>query len=331
MSESKPRLYLLYGDDTLTSREILHRLSERIGEPSTADMNISTFSARNLDLAEFETICYTMPFLADRRLVLLNDGEAITSKTPWLDKFLAVLESAPPQTAVVVLESFDSSEKNSEENYQKKSPLFKWAQKHPDASYIKACILPQKFAFENWISNRVREYGGEIDLIASHALAEVTAGDTMLADQEIIKLLNYTDFQRPVTSEDIDLLTPLHGQADIFTLVDAFGNQDARTALNEFHHLLEEVSLQVIFAMILRQFRLLIQARDCLDRGLNVKEFLKIHPYVADKITVQAKNFSKSELLRIYAALQRIDYQSKTSSVDLVVTLDSLIADCTAG
>jgi len=328
MSDNKPLLYLLFGDDKLAARELINRLRELIGEPSVADMNCSNFSARSLDLAEFETICHTMPFLADRRLLILEDAEAITSKTPWLEKFLTILDTSPQQTAVVIHESFDSSQKNAKERYRKRSPIYKWAQENAEKSWTKACLLPQKYAFEKWISNRVREYGGEIDLMAAHNLAEIAADDTLLADQEILKLLNYTDYERSITTADIELLTPLHGQADIFELVDAIGNQDAPKALAEFHHLQEEVNLQVIFTMIIRQFRLLIQARDCLDRGLNVKDTLQIHPFVADKITHQAQNFSKEELLQIYASLQQTDYQSKTSSVDLSVALDSLIADC---
>ncbi len=53
-----------------------------------------------------------------------------------------------------------------------------------------------KAAFDQWIVDRVHSHDGEIDRSAAHALAEVTMGDPLLADLEILKLLDYTDYQR---------------------------------------------------------------------------------------------------------------------------------------
>lgn len=327
MSGSKPTIYLLYGDDHLAVGEIIDTLRDRIGESSVADMNTARFSAQHLDLPEFETICSTMPFLAERRMIILEDAEYITRKTPWLEKFLDVLEACPEQTAVVIHVFVDTSDRRSLDNFQKRSPIFHWIQEHPETSWSRSCLIPQKRAFDQWIAQRARTYGGDMEPAAAHLLAEMTEGDPLLADLEILKLLDYADYSRPVTAVDVEILTPLHGQADIFTLVDAVGSQDITTALREFHMLQESVSLPVIFSMITRQFRLLIQARDCLDRNLDPSSELKGHSFVIQKITRQAKNFDQKQLHDIYERLLEIDYRSKSSSTDSMAILDSFIAD----
>jgi len=186
-----------------------------------------------------------------------------------------------------------------------------------------------KAAFDQWIMDRVHSHGGEIERAAAHALAEVTMGDPLLADLEIRKLLDYADYQRSITTSDIEKLTPLHGQADIFTLVDALGNRDASAAFSELHHLQEVISIPVIFSMITRQFRLLIQARDYLNRGLDPVKEMEVHSYVGTKITNQARNFELDQLKDIFASLQQIDLDMKSSSIDISIILDSLIAEFT--
>ncbi len=329
MSSAKPIIYLLYGDDILAVQEIVHTLRERIGEPTVADLNSAEFSVQNLDLAEFETVCATMPFLAKRRLVLLTDAHLITRKTPWLEKFLGILSACPEQTALVLHAHVDSSDRKSLNSFQEKSPILQWVQEHSEICWKKACLIPMKAAFDQWIVDRVHSHGGEIDRSAAHALAEVTMGDPLLADLEILKLLDYTDYQRSITAADIEKLTPLHGQADIFTLVDALGNRDASAAINELHHLQEEMSIPVIFSMITRQFRLLIQARDYLNQGLDPVKEMGVHSFVGGKISNQARNFELDQLKAIFASLQQIDLDMKSSSIDVSTILDSLIAEFT--
>ena len=46
MANSKPTVYLLYGDDELAMADFVARLREKLGDPSTADLNTVRFAAR---------------------------------------------------------------------------------------------------------------------------------------------------------------------------------------------------------------------------------------------------------------------------------------------
>ncbi len=48
--------------------------------------------------------------------------------------------------------------------------------------------------------------------------------------------------------------------------------------------------------MITRQFRLLIQARDYLNQGLDPVKEMGVHSFVGGKITNQARNFELDQL-----------------------------------
>jgi len=124
----------------------------------------------------------------------------------------------------------------------------------------------------------------------------------------------------------VERLTPFRGQSNIFEMVDALGQRDASKALRTLHILLETEDPKYLFAMVVRQFRLLIQVRECIDSRLNPTQLLKLHPFVLKKLTAQAGNFSLESLENIYHQLLTLDVGSKTGQVKMDVALEQLIA-----
>jgi DNA polymerase-3 subunit delta len=146
-----------------------------------------------------------------------------------------------------------------------------------------------------------------------------------MADQELRKLADFVDMARPITAADVEALTPLTNQSDVFAMVDSLGNRQGQQALAHLHKLLADEDPMFAFAMIVRQFRLIIQAREALDAGLNPREVLDAHAFVVDKVSAQARNFSMPQLEKIYRKLSQIDYEAKSGGPDLAVAMDSFL------
>ena len=91
--------------------------------------------------------------------------------------------------------------------------------------------------------------------------------ETQVALQEIRKLLEYANYQRAVEQEDVELLTASTAQVNIFEMVDALAEGNASKA-QRLLQVLMEMDRESVFGMVVRQFRLLIQAREGLDDGL---------------------------------------------------------------
>ncbi len=114
----------------------------------------------------------------------------------------------------------------------------------------------------------------------------------------------------------------------VFDMVDALAVGNAKTALTRLHQLMETEEIPLIFAMIVRQFRLLVQTRAILDaRGSSqtVREELGQVQFVADKLCRQAGAFTSEKLKRIYQQLLEFDYQFKTSSSEPTAALDLFV------
>jgi DNA polymerase-3 subunit delta len=138
-----------------------------------------------------------------------------------------------------------------------------------------------------------------------------------------------------ITEADVAQLTHYVPEESVFALVDALGQRDGRTAARVLHQLLDAErdttsGAMGLFAMIVRQFRLLIQAREFLamgrGRGPALAKELRVHKFVAGKLEKQSRNFTLEDLEAIYRRLLDLDRRIKTGKIDPVLALDTLIA-----
>ncbi|OGO19738.1 MAG: DNA polymerase III subunit delta [Chloroflexi bacterium RBG_16_48_8] len=328
MAEAPPTVYLLYGDHELAFSEFVSRLREKMGDPSTADMNIETFTPIKFTLGKFEEVCTSLPFLAPRRLVILEEPTRYIADTRVKEAFYQVIDSLPRTTALLLIENVDF--KSSKGKTPKKlSELIQWLEIHQPSAYIKRFELPHGSQFVHWIQQRTLELGGEIELQAAQLLAEFVNEDPYLTLQELSKLLDYVNRERSIEIEDIEKLTPLQRQSDVFAMVDAIGLRNGSQALQWLRQLLEDDTPLYAFAMIVRQFRLLLLAKEADLNHQDPKDALHLHPYVAGKIIAQTNNFSLDDLERIYHQLNEMDIASKIGQDNLEVSLERFVATLT--
>ena len=66
--------YILHGDDDFGRDEELARLRNRMAgdDPAMADLNTVILDSQKLTLGELRHACDSIPFMADRRLVIVH-------------------------------------------------------------------------------------------------------------------------------------------------------------------------------------------------------------------------------------------------------------------
>ncbi|MGD8813139.1 MAG: DNA polymerase III subunit delta [Anaerolineales bacterium] len=317
MQAEKPTVYIIHGDHDLAIREFIDTLRKKLGDVHASQMDVQRFDGNSLEFGSFEEACTTIPFMSPRRLVILENSEAALGKGKRDLAFFELLDKLPQSTALVLVHPHP---------LQQTSDLLQWAQDRPSKVFVRSFHIPKGQDFSRWIIKRCRDLGGEVEPQAAELLAELVGGDANLAERELEKLLDYVDRQRSIDVSDVEQLTPFHGQSNVFAMVDAVGQRDGQQAFTHLRRLLADHPPRYAFSMIVRQFRLLLQVREALDNQIDPHKVLKVHAFVINKIIAQARNFSLSDLERIYHKLLDIDLASKTGRMDLDVALDSLLA-----
>ncbi|MBN1438270.1 MAG: DNA polymerase III subunit delta [Anaerolineales bacterium] len=335
-----PVVYILHGDDDLAIDAFLSQLTSKLGDPATAGMNTTRLESKALSLSGLRSACLTAPFLARRRLVIVegflsgfssrktkppSDGEE-SSDPPVqgkeiLKQLLEFLPEIPASTALVLLEK---------KPLPPTHPALRWAGENPALAYVKQFLPPKGSALPAWILRRAQAEGGEFTPQAAQMLASVVGDDPRLLSQEILKLLTHAGFARAVTPEDIAVLTPESVLTGIFDMVDAIGGRDGSRALRLLRKTVDQGNVGGVFAMVVRQFRLLLLSREALDSGIpaaRLASALNVHPFVAQKLALQARNFNLSSLEQAFRRLRDIDESVKSGRIELDAAMETLVAE----
>jgi DNA polymerase-3 subunit delta len=286
-------------------------------------MNTARLDARSVSEDDLNNAVNAMPFLAKRRLVLLENLSSRYNNPSARKKFLEFIGKTPETTRLVMYESVEPKE--AERHW-----LVKWAEKNSKLIQTKAFMLPRLKDMAGWIVNETKNQGGQIEPRAAEMLKEMVGVDTRQAGMEISKLLAYANWARPVTAQDVEAVCIVTSQQSVFDFVDALANGNGKSAQHLLHRLFESEDEFSLWGMVIRQFRLLIQAREILDARGNqndVARALGVHPFVAEKAAQQAARFSIESLESIYRKLLKIDEGIKTSQITLDLALDTLVVE----
>lgn len=326
----KPSVFLLFGDDSHAMEAFVREMIARMGDPGMAELNTARLDGKSSSEEDLRTAVGSLPFLSDRRLVILSHPLARAQGAEGQKRFKALLEQVPPETALVLLVE-DQPFRGDWDTLRAGHWLRKWVQEAGPVALERVCSLPAPNDMPGWIQKEVRKQGGSFTPDAARSLAAAIETNTELAVQEITKLLTYAD-GRTVEAEDVDLLCAPIGQGNIFNLVDAAAEGRTAEALRELHTLLEFQDAGLVFGMLTRQYRLLIQAREIVDEGGGAGQIGKLlnqKDFVSNKLARQVRRYAMGDLRDIYHRLLQLDEDSKSGQGDLITGLDLFVAGLT--
>jgi DNA polymerase-3 subunit delta len=328
--------YILHGDNEFDISERVADFKQKIGDDSMRDLNIIVLDGRKTTLSEVQHAADAIPFLADKRLVIVDglltrlasrkakdDDEAAPAGAAkdFLNGLIDYVPRLPDTTRLVFVEF---------QPLNPKHPLVKLAEQQKGKTVIE-CRQPPAAELPRWIGERAKKRGGSIEPPAANRLAALSGGDLRRLDTEINKLITYVNAQRPITEKDVNLLVSDASASSVFDLVDALGKRDGQRAVHELHHLLDQGENPLgLLAMIVRQYRLLILVKELQSRSLPPDAMAKElgqHPFVIKKLNEQARYYHDiAQLETIYRRLLEIETEIKTGQTSDVLALDLLVA-----
>jgi DNA polymerase III subunit delta len=330
MPKNDSNVIFLYGNDEFAMRRRLGEFNALFDDPTSAEMNTARLEARSMSDDDLNNAVNAMPFLAKQRLVMLSNPSARYATPQTRKKFLDFVEKVPPTTRLVITEDVEvksfRGDKSRQDKEDDKHWLVKWIKKA--GLGLERYALPGQWEMTGWIVKQAAEQGGQIEPAAAARLAEMIGPDTRQAAQEIAKLLAYVNWARPVKLEDVQAASIVSAEADIFAMVDALALGNSKQAQRLMHKLLEDEDAFAIWPMVIRQFRLLLLARDVIEQRGGVPEVQKAlgsAEFVAKKAYEQARRFDLPTLEKIYHNLLEIDEAAKTGRTPLDVSLEMLV------
>jgi DNA polymerase-3 subunit delta len=333
VTEESPEIYLFDGDDEYAINESIDKISSRLGDASIAGMNTTRLDGRSFTLSQLKDAVATVPFLSAKRLVILSHPTSRLKEKKEQQEFLTYLAVDKPTSKLILVEyNFLTTEKERKDN--RLNWLEKWAASADQSKrvYMRHHSQPGGGLMVKWIQDHVKSVGGQITPQAAVSLTNQIGSDTRLAAQEVIKLLTYVNFSRPVDVDDVEHLTPSTAKIGDFELVNALRDRDPRRAQALLHRSLQEDDPLRIFQSIVYQFRVLVIAKELLDEHKTINDIprsLKIAYYPAKLALESAAHFTGKSLDMIYHRLLDLDEAIKTGQMDADLALELLVTELT--
>lgn len=181
----------------------------------------------------------------------------------------------------------------------------------------------------NWLRTRLSANGKVARQETLTLLVERVGRDLRRLASELDKLITYLGNERALDEQSILMASARTLQGDIFAMTDAVVFGRTAKALVQLQDLLAsgEPPLRIL-AMLVRQFRLLGESRELLDRGCPPGELaarLSLHPYAAEVLARQAQQAEQPWLNRCVDLLLQADLDIKRGRANQKLVLETLI------
>ena len=277
------QIYLLYGEEAFLKNSYKNRLKEAIIGDDT--MNFARFEGKGLDVDELIRLADTMPFFAERRLILVEDSGFFKSAS---DALVQYLPSMPDTTILLFVET----------EVDKRNRLYK---KVKDMGYAAELNRQDSAQLARWAGGILTREQKKITKHTMELFLSIAGDDMENIRMELEKLISYTLGRDVITDEDVLAVCTVQVTNRIFEMVSAIVNRQPRKAMDLYEDLLtlKEPPMRILF-LIARQFNQLLQVKDLMGKGMDkgtIASKLKMQPFVVGKTMPQARQFGREQIL----------------------------------
>lgn len=312
-------IYLFYGEEKFLLQVYLQRMLDIIFEGQDKTMNLDRFNQESKDLDKVLGGLETLPFFADKRVVILESMDLFNSKNKAkAEAIMKKVESVKDTTICFIIET----------DTDKRTGLYK---------YIKENGFVSEFNFQDeqeliqYVGRELQKMDKKISTQDARYFLETVGFELNIITQEISKLIDYLGSESVVTREYIDAVCIKHIEAKIFELVDAIGGKQREKALSLYHDMIavKEPETRILF-MISRQITLMFQAKLFAEKRMNISMIakqLKLPEFVAKKVISQSQRFSLHGLSEIIKDLVELEYGFKSGKIELNTGIELAILE----
>lgn len=302
--------YIISGDDYFLCNSSVELIEKQLfGSLMRTNINKQIFDTENLDITKFITALNTLPFMAQKKLVVLKeyDGKNSTETISQLKQYL----KSPSSSTVLVIWTINTS------SFFK--PLFSLAEP-VDCNRLDKNILC------SWITQKLKDYNMDCSISqdAIDTLVDYCNFYLTKINSELDKLVWYTNGK--IQKEHVEQLVQKDLEYSIFELTDSLAKGDNKKAQMIKNDLMSNKKTSAsVFPLLVSYFRRLFYALVSNGSNLEIANNLGVKEYAVTKAKEQAKKFGAKKLKDVVELCAELDYKTKTSLVSVENAVDYIL------
>jgi DNA polymerase-3 subunit delta len=304
-------VFYLHGDDELRKEEAAKVLVDAHLDPATRDFNFDLLRGGELGVERLASVLATPPLMAEWRVVLLRETEALAASARARDVLLGVVRKPPPGLALVMTATVPE---------RSRARIYKDLESGA-RSFEYGAVSPNDVP--GWLIERSRErHGVDLDEDAARALGAAVGTELGVLAQELEKLSTFVGERRRITRGDVEAAGIRLPRQDRWQWFDRVGERRFAEALGSLETLLaqNESGVGLVAGLGTHLLRLAVAAHGghgALERVLEANQ-----RWLARRLVPQARRWRPEELDDAILGLLRVDRLLKASGLSEEVLLE---------
>ena len=307
-------VYVLYGEEAFLRRSYRNILRKLITDGD--DMNVAVFEGNGIDAAEVIDLSQTLPFFAERRLIVIENSGWFTGKDPG--GILEALEKLPESTYIIFCEETVDRRLT----FTKKVSGLACMAKLDRQSDDDLC---------RWAARKVKAAGKDLQVAAARLLVERIGNDMNALSNEIDKVLAYCGDRPAVTAADVEAVGTVRLTDRLFDMIDAAIEGRTHAALDIYADLLalKEAPLKIMI-ICGRHLSALLSVKELAAQGLPDREIAAqtgVRDFLVRKYRRQTGRLTETKLIRLLDSITELDASIKAGTVPDQLAVELFITE----
>lgn len=317
--------YIFCGLDEELIKENINAIVNKIVDKDFMDLNYIKLDGMEATFNDIENACETMPFFADKKVVLVYRANFLKDKadkdaTKVYSDISKYIKDIPSSTVLIMYYLF-----NDKRDTPKKNRKLTTLDKYMKVVY---CDKLKKDKYYKKVEDLFRERGRTIGKVQLRYFAEKVQNNFDIIKREIDKLDNYAT-GREITKEDIDKLILNKSDDDIFDLVEYISIRKVEMALDLLDQLLFKADQHMlIISSIQSHFKRLYEIKVYASKGKKVDFFMskyRLPQFVCEKLINQSSKFSIKQLNQLIKVCVETENKLKSSTVEKQTEMELML------
>ena len=316
-------IYLFYGEEAFKRKNYKELLKNVVVNGNT--INYSYYEGKNIDFKAVYDSCVTLPFFAERRLVVVENCEKFKikgkdSKAQEDDKADGMLEKIlaelPKSTCLAFFE----------ESAAKNKKLYKTIAKE---GVVVPCEKDSEETVINWLAQGFKKSGKKIRRSTLQLLVDRVGTDYVTLRSEFEKIIGYVGDREVVEDDDILQVSSDNIESKIFDMLGAMSEKNTKLVLDKYYDLLANKEHPLmIMAMIRSQFRTMLETAELSNKGLSTYEAAKTlgkQSFVIERSKKYLRNFRMRDIENILDEICIIDRKCKSGDIEDKIGVETML------
>ncbi len=306
------QVYLLYGEEDYLRSQYRDKLKKALTGDDDS-MNYHYFEGKDVPIGEIIDLAETLPFFADRRVIVIENSGLFKHGGENLAEYLTTCA----ETAFFVF---------AEKEIDKRSKLYKAVSAKGRAIEFKA---QDENILKRWILGILKKENKKITERDLEFFLEKTGTSMENISKELEKLLCYCMDSEIITGKEIEEICTRQVNNQIFDMMNSIADKKQKQAMEMYYDLLtlKEPPMRILF-LLARQFNILLQVKDLKKKGHDNKaigEAVGLPGFIAGKYVTQAGRFSTADLKQAVIDCVEAEEAVKTGKMNDVMSVELLL------